>query len=158
MAKKLWCSSSLLLTLFLCAGMNAGAQVQPGDFRYLNRLEGNWLMHTRQSTFRETWRRLNDSCWQGQNWRVVGKDSTLMEVMQLVRTSEGIFYIPDIEGQPVRFKLRVLKPIGFVAENLANDFPQKVRYRWKDDTHLDVRIEGKQEKTYSEIIFQYEKE
>lgn len=159
MEKKPWFSSSLLLILLLCGGLSAGAQVKPENFWYLNRLIGTWHMRTRQSVIVEQWERANDSTLQGRTWRIVGKDSTIQETMQLVRSADGIYYIPTIpdqnNGQPVRFKLRVLKVVGFVAENPAHDFPKKITYRWKDEDHLDARVEGKQGNTTGEVIFQY---
>lgn len=162
MNKKLWYSSSCLLILCLCAGLTAAAQVKPVQFGYLQRLQGVWVMRTKQSQIIEQWYRANDSTWQGQSFRVVGADSTLLESMQLVRLSDGIYFIPTVMGQnndqPVKFKLRVLKAEGFLAENPTHDFPQKILYRWKDETHLDARVSGKSEGTSREIIFQYVKQ
>jgi hypothetical protein len=161
MEKTPWFSSSLIL-LLLCSSLAAAAQARPADFRHLDKLEGAWIMRTKQSVIIERWARLNDSCWQGQTWRKVGQDSSLQETIQLLRTADGIYFIPTVanqnSGQPVRFKLRVLKDAGFVAENPQHDFPQKIIYRFKDDRHLDARIEGKQDKTFSQLLFQYVKE
>lgn len=162
MAKKRWYSNSLLLILVLGGCFTATAQVQLTDFKYLDQLEGSWVMRTRQSIIAENWTRLNDSCWQGHSWRIVGKDSTLEASMELLRSADGIYFIPLITGQShpqaLRLKVRVLKPIGFVAENLSYDFPQKVIYRFKGSDQLDARFYGKQQGTSQEIIFQYEKE
>ena len=158
MVRKLLFSSSLLI-VFL---MNAAAQVTNADFHFLDRIEGNWAMHTKHSTFREIWTRTGDDSWQGISWRIVGKDSVKQDEMKLQRTPEGIFYtiaaVKDTNGQPLPFKLRVLKLVGFVAENPASPYPQKIVYRWKDNKRMDAHFEGKQEKTFSEIILQYVKE
>jgi hypothetical protein len=147
--------------LLLCGSVPAVAQVKPENFWYLNRLIGSWSMRTRQSVITEQWQRLNDSTLQGHTWRIVGKDSALQESMQLLRTADAIYYIPTIpdqnNGLPVRFKLQVLKAVGFIAENPAHDFPKKITYRFKDETHLDARVEGKQGNTTGEVIFRYEK-
>jgi len=161
MEKKRWCSSSLLATLLACS-MTAAGQVRPADFRYLDKLEGTWVMRTKLSVIAEQWQKVNDSTFQGRAWRITGRDSSLQETMQLVRRTDGIFYIPTVpdqhNGQPVPFRVRVLKPVGFIAENPDNDFPQKITYRWQDARHLDARIEGKEGKTTAELIFQYVKE
>lgn len=159
MEKKRWYSSSLLAAVLLCSGLSAAAQVNPDNFNYLYRLVGTWSMRTPQSVITEQWQRVNDTTLQGQTWRIVGKDSLLQETMLLVRTGNEIYYIPTIRdqnnGQPVPFKLRVLKLVGFIAENPAHDFPQKITYRFKDEDHLDARIEGKQGNTTGEVIFRY---
>ena len=158
MVRKLLFSSSLLLVFLI----NASAQVTNADFHFLDRMEGKWAMRTKTSVFREIWTRVNEDSWQGVSWRIVGKDSVKQDEMKLIRTPEGIFYtiaaVQDQSGQPLRFKLRVLKTVGFVAENPESPYPQKIVYRWKDNRHMDAHFEGKQEKTFSEIILQYVKE
>lgn len=162
MEKKRWYSSSLLVAVLLCYGQSVAAQVNPANFNYLYRLVGVWNMRTSQSVITEQWQRLNDSTLQGHTWRITGKDSSLQETMQLVRRGNDIYFIPVIpdqnNGQPVSFKLRVLKLVGFIAENPAHDFPQKITYRFKDEDHLDARVEGTQGKTTGEVIFRYTRE
>jgi hypothetical protein len=143
--------------------LHVNAQVTNADFHFLDRMEGRWAMRTKHSIFRENWVRINDDVWQGTSWRIADRDSVKQDDMKLLRTPEGIFYtiaaVKDPQtGQPLRFKLRVLKTVGFVAENLESPYPQKITYRWKDDRHMDAHFEGKQEKTFSEIILQYIKE
>jgi hypothetical protein len=143
--------------------LHVNAQVTNADFHFLDRMEGRWAMRTKHSVFRENWVRINDDVWQGTSWRIADRDSVKQDDMKLLRTPEGIFYtiaaVKDPQtGQPLRFKLRVLKTVGFVAENLESPYPQKITYRWKDDRRMDAHFEGKQEKTFSEIILQYIKE
>ncbi|SEW57258.1 DUF6265 family protein [Chitinophaga arvensicola] len=148
-----------LLIFLMVAGLRVAGQVRTADFPLLNKLEGTWKMNTRKSTIVETWIRSNDSTWTGKTWRVVGKDSALQQSMQVARRGEAIFYIPVYEGPDkppaIRLQLRVLKAIGFVAEDLNNDFPKKITYRFKDDRHLDARVEGVRDGTIEEYIFQY---
>jgi|GEM_PF-649715 len=160
MVKKRWCSSSCILLLaFIAGSLRVAGQASTADFRFLDKLRGTWKMNTRKSTIIETWNRINDSTWSGQTWRVVGADSAKQQSMQLVRSGDAIYFMPVYEGhqpaQPVRLKLRVLKPIGFVAEDLNNDFPRKITYRFKDARHLDARVEGTRDGTIEEYIFQY---
>ncbi|KAA2242871.1 hypothetical protein F0L74_10105 [Chitinophaga agrisoli] len=162
MDKKRWYNSSLFLLIILLSGvLSATGQVKTENFRYLTRLVGTWEMRTRESMITEQWSRVNDSTFEGRTWRIVNADSVLQETMQLIRSTDAIYYIPTIKGQnndqPVRFKLQVLKPEGFIAENPAHDFPKKITYRLKDERHLDAKVEGKQGNTYGEIIFQYKK-
>ncbi|HJT72694.1 MAG TPA: DUF6265 family protein [Chitinophaga sp.] len=163
MAKKPWFRSSLLLCVCLLVCRFVNAQVSSSEFNQLDKMEGRWVMKTKRSIYREHWKRLDENTWKGRTWRISGGDSTQMDEMQLFRTAEGIFFSVDAvrdpqSGQPVRFKLRVLKPVGFVAENLECDFPQKVVYRWKGNDRMEAHFEGKKDKTFSEIIMQYEKE
>ena len=148
----------MLLLILLTGGLRAAAQARPADFRLLDKLAGTWRYKTRKSTVVETWTRVNDSTWQGKTWRVVKEDSLLQQSVELVRHGNDIFFIPAYTGQerkPARLKLRVLKIIGFVAEDLQNDFPKKITYRFKDDRHLEARVEGERDGTVEEYIFPY---
>ncbi|WP_143306363.1 DUF6265 family protein [Chitinophaga vietnamensis] len=160
MAKKQWWNSSILFFLLIaCSSLQAAAQARTADFNYLDRLEGTWKMETKRSTVVETWTRVNDSTWHGRTWRVVGADSALQQSIQLVRHYDGIYFIPAYTGRetfaPIRLKLRVLKPVGFVAEDLQNDFPQKITYRFVSGSQLDARVQGKRDGTIEEYIFHY---
>lgn len=162
MAKKLWFRNSLLLCICLPVYSFAVAQVPPADFHYLDKMQGHWEMRTKRSVYNESWQRMGENSWKARTWRITGGDSTQMDEMELFRTNDGIYFsvaaVRDPQsGQPVRFKLRVLKDVGFVAENLACDFPQKIVYRWKGNDRMEAHFEGKKEKTVSEIIMQYEK-
>jgi hypothetical protein len=163
MEKKQWLRNNILLLLCLWTGNIVHAQITTVDFHYLDKMEGTWTMTTKRSTYLEKWSRMDENTWQGQSWRIVGKDSTKMDDMRLIRTPTGIYYaiaaVKDPKtGKAMRFPLRVLKPVGFVAENLESDYPQKVIYRWKSEKRMDAHFEGKKEKTFSEIIMQYVKE
>ena len=160
MAKKQWYSSKYILLLSLLAGsLRVAGQASTADFRFLDKLQGTWKMNTRKSTIVESWSRVNDSTWSGQTWRIVGADSALQQSMQLVRRGNEMYFMPVYQGHqptvPVRLRLRVLKLVGFVAEDLNNDFPRKITYRFKDARHLDARVEGVRDGTIEEYIFQY---
>jgi hypothetical protein len=165
MEKKLWFSNSLpLLFLGVLTGFcqEASSQVRLEDANYLNKLKGTWVMSSRRSDIIETWKQQDDSTWLGETWRVVkGKDSVLQQSIVLARREGSLYFMPTYEGregEPVKLKIRVLKPIGFVAEDLNNDFPKKVTYRFKDANHLDARVEGNQAGTIQEYIFNYERQ
>jgi hypothetical protein len=160
MAKKQWYSSKFILLLsFMAGSLQVAGQASTADFHFLDKLQGTWRMNTRKSTIVEKWSRVNDSTWRGQTWRVVGADSALQQSMQLARRGNDMYFMPVYEGHqpatPVRLRLRVLKPVGFVAEDLSNDFPRKITYRFKDARHLDARVEGTRDGTIEEYIFQY---
>lgn len=162
MEKKLSFHNSLLIILCLCACHIASAQVNMADFHFLDRMEGYWTMKTRLGIYAEKWKRVDDNTWKGRTMRIEGNDSTKLDDMFLFRQGDAIYFtiaaVKDkTTGAPILFKLRVLKPVGFVAENLQSPYPQKIVYRWKDETHMDAHFEGKEEKTTREIIMQYTK-
>lgn len=160
MEKKLsFRNSFFIIFFFLCAAGKAGAQVNLADFSYLDKMEGYWTMKTKLGIYAEKWKRVDEHSWKGRTMRIEGNDSTKMDDLRLFLEGDAIYFsiaaVKDSVGEPVRFKLRVLKTVGFVAENLQSFYPQKIVYRWKDETHMDAHFEGKQGKTTREIILQY---
>jgi hypothetical protein len=163
MEKKPLFRNSLMVALVLCACHMASAQVTPADFHYLDRMEGYWTMKTKLGIYAEKWKKVNDSTWKGRTMRIEGNDSTKLDDMFLFIKNDAIYFtIEAVRDKamrlPILFRLRVLKPVGFVAENLKSPYPQKIVYRWKDDRHMDAHFEGKEEKTTREIILQYTKQ
>lgn len=162
MERKLSFRNSLLIIVCLCACHIASAQVNMSDFHFLDRMEGYWTMKTRLGIYAEKWKRVDDKTWKGRTMRIEGNDSTKLDDMFLFRDGDAIYFtiaaVKDkTTGEPILFKLRVLKSVGFVAENLQSPYPQKIVYRWKDETHMDAHFEGREEKTTREIIMQYSK-
>ncbi len=56
------------------------------------------------------------------------------------------------DNQPTTFKVIVVEKKKFVAENLANEFPQKIRY-FENAANLNAVISGKE----NEISFEFRK-
>ncbi|NIG54634.1 DUF6265 family protein [Chitinophaga sp. Cy-1792] len=160
MVKKLLWSSSLLLIILGCC-LQASAQANAGDFGYLNKLEGTWTMRTKHGAVMEAWVKRNDSTWTGKTWRVAAGDTALQQSVELVRRGADVYFIPSYTGHetfaPIRLRVRVLKAIGFVAEDLKNDFPQKVTYRFSSEKMLEARVQGTRDGTVEEYIFKYSK-
>ncbi|MBV7530599.1 DUF6265 family protein [Chitinophaga sp. sic0106] len=151
----------LLLIAVGGAWQTVSAQASVKDFPYLKKLAGTWKMNTRKGSVVEQWQQVNDSTWYGRTWRVAEGDSSLQQSISLVKQGDAIYFMPVYTGHetlvPVKLKVRVLKPIGFVAEDLKNDFPQKVTYRFSAPTVLEARVQGTRDGTIEEYIFKYNK-
>jgi hypothetical protein len=65
------------------------------------------------------------------------------EEIRLFKEANNFFYAPDIAGpqREIRFKIISFDAHSFVAENRKHDFPQKIIYNRKDDTHLDASLQ-----------------
>ncbi len=159
MVKKLLWSCSCMLLLIAGTAVRSAAQVNTVDFRYLDKLAGTWTMNTKLGSVVEQWQKLNDSSWMGRTWRIAAGDSSLQQTIHVVKQGDAIYFIPDYAGRqtfaPVKLKLRVLKAIGFVAEDLHNDFPQKVTYRFSSAKVLEARVQGTRDGTIEEYIFKF---
>ncbi|RAJ82371.1 hypothetical protein CLV59_104598 [Chitinophaga dinghuensis] len=159
MVKMLLWSCSCMLLLIAGTAVRSAAQVNTADFKLLDKLAGTWTMNTKLGSVVEQWQKLNDSSWMGRTWRIAAGDSSLQQTIHVVKQGDAIYFIPDYAGKqtfaPVKLKLRVLKAIGFVAEDLHNDFPQKVTYRFTSVKILEARVQGTRDGTIEEYIFKF---
>lgn len=160
MGKKLWYHSKYLALLLLFAG-NGYAQVKPASFRFVDHIQGYWRMTTKRSVFTEYWEKVDEHTWRGITYHITGKDSVMMDRMQLQEDGKDMYYsvvgLSDKDGKPALFKVTVIQANGFVAENPDVDYPQKVVYKWKKADDMEVHFKGIKEKTFSEIILEYKR-
>lgn len=69
-------------------------------------------------------------------------DKTIFEEKLRIMAKDGdIYYVADTpqNPQPVHFKLTGFSDTGFVFENPAHDFPQKIAYR-REGNRLHARV------------------
>ncbi len=70
-----------------------------------------------------------------------GDKTTFEEKLSIVIKDGDVYYVADTpqNPQPVHFKLTESSDTGFVFENPAHDFPQKIAYR-RDGNKLNARV------------------
>lgn len=126
---------------------STGAWSQTQEINKAAWLLGTWELKTKESTFYETWAKESDSVFKGKSYTLEGKDTVVLEVIQLVQESEGLFYIPAVkdqnEGMPVYFKASALTAKEMVFDNPKHDFPQKISYRQISSDSMIAVISGK---------------
>src|SRR5215510_5585012 len=77
-------------------------------FKRLNNLQGTWEMKTSKGSLYESWKRINDTLFQGGSYKIKGDDTIFLENVSLKLQSDGIFYVPVVKensSAPVSFKL-----------------------------------------------------
>ena len=109
-------------------------------------LIGSWKL--KDKNVFEVWQKETGSnTLQGKSYKIVGRDTVILEKIQLVKKDQSFFYVPDAaENQkPVEFKITSYSKHSFVAENPDHDFPKLIRYKYlrKDNNEfIQAAIEG----------------
>lgn len=141
----LFTKSAILILIFLTQA-NVYAQDTGKPFNDLNLLLGKWSMETNKGILYESWKKQNDSTFTGLSFRISGKDSLVLEGMELVHRQGRIMFIPTVPGQndekPVVFTLFKLEGGRYIFENKEHDFPSRVVYVLPKENILQAWIEG----------------
>jgi hypothetical protein len=121
---------------------------QPTPFQQLTVLAGGtWVMQTKKGTVCEEWKRSHNTLLTGWSYKSEGKDTTVMEKMQLSQRGPEVYYTPTVvdqnEGKPVQFKLTEASNGQFVFSNPDHDFPQRVVYQVVSKDSIHAWIDGK---------------
>jgi len=109
---------------------------------------GSWHGELSQIKIDEVWTKQNDSTYVGNCIFTKAADTLSFEVIKLMQSPKGLFYIPIVTnqngGKAIEFILTKSDEAGSLFENPAHDFPQKINYLKKGDSLL-VEIAGMQE-------------
>lgn len=109
-------------------------------------LIGKWETRSADGTFTETWKKANDSTYNGQSFFLKGKDTIHYETIVLQQIEEQLSYNTNIRGQnqdkPVAFVLTETKENQLVFENPKHDYPQKISYTKVSKDSLVAEISG----------------
>jgi hypothetical protein len=121
---------------------------QPTPFQQLSKLAGGvWVMHTKKGTLCEEWKIANNTLLTGRSYKAEGKDTIILEKVELSRQGVEVYYTPTVAdqngGNPVRFKLESADENGFIFSNPGHDFPQRVAYQIVSNDSLHAWIDGK---------------
>ena len=85
-------------------------------------------------TLQENWVRQDGKTLQGRGLKIVDRDTTVQESIQLTYSERGFWYVPTVPDQngakPVPFKMVRAEDRMYVFENPKHDFPQRISYRF----------------------------
>jgi hypothetical protein len=111
-------------------------------------MEGIWIdsktfgFKTPPQLIVEEWKIYPDSM-SGKGYFVKGADTTLSELLSLIKTDDKVVYVARPAGQPViGFPFKGIDHDQYLFENKAHDFPQKIGYHPKSKDSLDIYLEG----------------
>lgn len=108
---------------------------------------GDWQMVRKSGILTESWKRVNDSSFEGKSY-MLGKtgENKMLEEMQLVYRQKKYHFISAVPGQnkelPVSFSVNNISAGHFVAENPVHDFPKRISYQLMKQDSLHAWIDG----------------
>lgn len=151
--KSIFICSAVALSLISCQNEQDKKELianNPGnatleDFHWM---EGTWEdsktfgFKTPPQIIIEEWKIYPDSL-SGRGYYVKGADTTLSELLSLIKTDNQVVYVARPVGQPViGFPFKGIDQDQYLFENKAHDFPQKIGYHPKNNDSLDIYLDG----------------
>lgn len=109
-------------------------------------LLGKWENKSAEGTLSETWKKQNDSTFDGRSYFISGKDTLFSEAIRLLERNAKWYYIPTVgnqnQQQSTIFKMTYFSGKQLVFENLKHDFPQKITYNRIGNDSIIAEISG----------------
>lgn len=131
-----------------------GRPPQPGPLERLRWLAGRWEGIAPGRVSQEYWMEPLGGTMVGMSRTVAGDRTVAWEHLRIEERGSGLAYIAYPSGQAeTRFDLVGQDDALVVFENLAHDFPQRIRYRLLADGSLRAQIEGMREGALRVIDF-----
>jgi hypothetical protein len=142
-------TSLVLITIFVsCKKMDANDpdKNEKDKIKTARWLQGQWENKSEDGTLTETWKKINDSTYNGHSFFLKGKDTIHYETIVLQQIGEQLSYNANVRGQnddkPVAFVLTETKENQLVFTNTKHDYPQKISYTQVSKDSLVAEISG----------------
>lgn len=128
-------------------------------FEKFNQSIGVWISESTTQTIIEKWDRITSTKFEGLGFKVVGTDTTLTEVIELLIRNDSIFYNPRVldqnKGEVISFKMCDYEN-KFRFVNLSHDFPNEIIYSFINENQLLVQLKSSTENS-KEINFYFKR-
>lgn len=138
--------TTLILLLLAIVSCKNTESTEKGKIKSANWLLGKWATQTADGNLSESWKKLNDSTFQGESFFIKGKDTLHFESIVMQQKGEDLFYNATVKGQnedkAVPFKLILIDEKQLVFENPKHDYPQKITYTLIKKDSLVAAISG----------------
>ncbi len=126
-----------------------------------NWLTGTWKCESKQIF--ETWMPASDTSMRAISYHLDEDGERIIdEIIQLIYQNGNYYYIPALsyldKQKPTEFLLSRHNSNGFIAENKAHDFPQKITYQKKGGHSMTAIISGKDHHKKSKVTFNFLKQ
>ncbi|AYL93917.1 DUF6265 family protein [Mucilaginibacter celer] len=120
-------------------------------------LIGNWKNQSAKTLDIESWKKLNDSTYQGRSYSLAGTDTVSSEHIRIEQHAGKLYYIPTVknqnDGKAVTFTLTSSTGKQLVFENPEHDFPQKITYTQINKDSFVAEISGNRKGKFKAIPF-----
>lgn len=119
------------------------------DHYDLHSWEGKWESKDSTGTFVESWKRINDTLYNGEGMMIVNNDTIFSEQIKLIFKKNKVNYVVVAKGQnndsEIPFELTKFTKDSWVFENPKHDFPKRITYLLKSADSLIATVEGVQD-------------
>ncbi|TQV86154.1 hypothetical protein FKG94_00960 [Exilibacterium tricleocarpae] len=114
------------------------------ELEKLSFLSGCWQGNMGESgSIRETFTRPRGDTILGNSQIVIDNKNRFVEFIRIYKDQSGVNYRPYPDGkEAANFKMVKLGDKEVVFENMENDYPKIISYRYQSDGMLNARIEG----------------
>lgn len=124
-------------------GVAAAPAAQDQSLTPLRWLAGCWSLNRGHRLTTEMWMAPDGGLMLGASRTVAGSTTQEWEQLRLSVRDGRVVYTASPSGQAqTEFSATTVSDTGFVVENLAHDFPQRIIYRRRGADSLIARIEG----------------
>ena len=134
----------VLFTVFSCQKGKDKSKIVGQDW-----ILGQWENKSQEGTLSESWKKVNDSIFDGESYFINQKDTLHSEKMQLKQKGENLIYVSTIKGQnddkPVTFVQNTEIENQLVFENPANQYPRKIVYKPIGKDQITIKVSGVQQ-------------
>ena len=152
---------SLFLLALLTLLFSCGKTIHHEKIKQATWLLGSWENKMADGTIYETWKKVNDSTYEGVSYFIKGKDTLHDESMNLLQKGDSLIYSSTVEGQdndlPISFLASKITATQLVFENAKHDYPQKIEYRQIKNDSIVAVISGKQQNKASSEAYPMKK-
>jgi hypothetical protein len=147
-------SAAAVVALLLAPSL---AQAQTGDpITALAWLSGCWARSNGPRLVEESWQLPRAGMMLGVGRTVNGNTLVEYEQTRIYQKGDTLVYAASPSGQtPTEFRARPPYTNEVIFENLAHDFPQRVRYKRIGKDSLHARVEGKRNGVERGVDFMY---
>jgi hypothetical protein len=141
--------TTLILLLLAIVSCKNKETAEKDKIKTANWLLGKWETKTADGNLSESWKKLNDSTFQGESFFIKDKDTLHFESILLQQKGSELFYNATVKGQnenkAVPFKLTLGNDKQLVFENLKHDYPKRIFYTLINKDSLLASISGVQQ-------------
>jgi len=132
------------LTFASCLKSKEASKIMVADW-----LLGKWENKSADGNLLETWKKINDSIYDGESYFIKGKDTLHSEKIKLKQKGENLYYISTIKGQnndkPITFSHNIEIEKQLVFENPKSEYPRKIVYKPIAKDRIFIEVSGIQQ-------------
>ncbi len=128
--------------IFIISACSGSKDISISQF---SSLLGDWKTTEGLVTY-ESWFKRNDTLIQGLGYKLIGKDTIIIETLIIKELNDNIVYqalvLNQNQGRSIYFILRSDNPDSLVFENPKHDYPNRITYIRKQEDQMEIKITG----------------